>query len=150
MDFVLCQISFGWMPSSSRRGSSSSNEADPDADDVEIVPPKDPDDDAAEPISKDMKGMAEEEGGGREGWNGAVGTRRWLMFPTAGLTPPPAGNTTGGTVNSLLAIFVKSYEDSSECDFFFPTVFSSSYSFLNCGELKGIFDSSHGVFTIVY
>ena len=77
---------------------------------MDIVPPKDPDDDATEPISKDMKGMAEEDGG-RGGWNGAVGTRRWFMFPTVGLTPPE-GKTTGGTVNSLV-IFVKSY-----CDFF--------------------------------
>ena len=106
MDLVLCQIWSGWMPSSSRRGSSSSNEADPEAPEVDIVPPKDPDDDATEPISKDMKGMAEEEDGGSEGWNGAVGTRRWLMFPTVGLTPPPDGKTTGGTVNSLV-IFVK-------------------------------------------
>lgn len=92
------------MPNSSRRGSSSSNEADPVAAEVDIEPPKGPDDDAAEPISKDMKGMAEEDDGGREGWNGAVGTRRWLMFPTVGLTPPE-GKTTGGTVNSLV-IFV--------------------------------------------
>ena len=102
MDLVLCQIWPGWMPSSSRRGSSSSNEADPDTPEVEIVPPKDPDDDAAEPISKDMKGMAEEEDGGRKGWNGAVGTRRWLMFPTVGLTPALDGKITGGTVNSLV------------------------------------------------
>lgn len=107
MDFVLCQIWPGWMPSSSRRGSSSSNEADPDAPEVEIVPPKDPDDDGAEPMSKDMKGMAEEEeDGGREGWNGAVGTRRWLTFPAGGLTPPPERKTTGGTENSLV-IFVE-------------------------------------------
>ena len=54
-----------------------------------------------------MKGMAEEEEDGRrEGWNGAVGTRSWLMFPTVGLTPPPEGKITGGTANCLV-IFVK-------------------------------------------
>ena len=64
------------MSSSSRRGSSSSNEAEPDAADVEILPPKDPDNDVGEPILKDMMGRADkEEDGGREGWNGALRTR---------------------------------------------------------------------------
>lgn len=67
--------------------------------------------DAADPMSKDMKGMLE----GRGGWNGAVGTRRCWRFPGGlpPLTPPPgtAGdacppleeveNTTGGIGNSL-------------------------------------------------
>lgn len=54
---------------------------------------------AAEPMSKDMKGMAlgfEEE---REGWNGAVGRRRFWVVPVDGL--PPEGKITGGTLKSF-------------------------------------------------
>ncbi|KAL4340945.1 hypothetical protein GQ457_08G011950 [Hibiscus cannabinus] len=97
MDLVLYQIWSGWMPSSSRRGSSSSKEPEPDAADVDIEPPTGPDDDGTDPISKAIKGM--EDDGGREGWKGAVGTRRWLTFPAV---PPPDGKMTGGTENSLV------------------------------------------------
>ncbi|KAH7848217.1 hypothetical protein Vadar_007728 [Vaccinium darrowii] len=52
---------------------------------------------AAEQMSKDMKGLAlgfeEEE---REGWNGAVGRRRFWVVPVDGLLPE--GKITGGTL----------------------------------------------------
>lgn len=64
---------------------------------------------AADPMSKDMKGMEE----GRGGWNGAVGTWRWWSID-GGLRPvgpaaavdvagegPVDGKETGGMVNSL-------------------------------------------------
>ena len=53
---------------------------------------------AADPMSKDMKGIAEEEG--RGGWNGAAGKRRcW----TLGLdVDPPEGKTTGGIAKSFV------------------------------------------------
>jgi hypothetical protein len=55
---------------------------------------------AADPISNDMKGIPEFDG--REGWNGAVGTRRcWMFPPVATVGFPPDGKTTGGTANSL-------------------------------------------------
>lgn len=144
MDLVLCQIWSGWMPSSSRRGSSSSNEAEADTADVEIVPPKDPDDDGTDPISKAMKGMAEE-----EGWKGAVGTRRWLMLPTLGLTPPPDGKTTGGTVNCLLifveAIAVLLWGHQGKFFLFLPS--QGKYIVLKLGgEWKGVLDYSSGFF----
>lgn len=52
---------------------------------------------AAEPTSKDMNGMLGF--AGRGGWNGAVGRRRCATAAGPGL--PPAGKTTGGTLNSL-------------------------------------------------
>lgn len=55
---------------------------------------------AADPISNDMKGIPVFDG--REGWNGAVGTRRcWMFAPVATVGFPPDGKITGGTAKSL-------------------------------------------------
>ncbi|MED6122279.1 hypothetical protein PIB30_038375 [Stylosanthes scabra] len=94
-DRILLQICSGWIPSSSRSGSSSSKLTEPPTvpgpeyigpDEVEA---------AAEPMSKDMNGMPE------FGWKGGAAMRRCWMFwpPAAGF--PACGKATGGTLNSL-------------------------------------------------
>lgn len=102
------------MPSSSRRGSSSSKEDDPpppkDAEEFKVPvngPAGAAEEAAADPMSKDMKGIAEEDG--RGGWNGAAGKRRcW----TLGLdVDPPEGKTTGGIAKSFVIFFERSGMD---------------------------------------
>lgn len=53
---------------------------------------------AADPMSKDMKGIAEEEG--RGGWKGAAGKRRCWTLGLA--VDPPEGKTTGGIAKSFV------------------------------------------------
>jgi len=101
IDFVFFQIWSGWIPSSSRSGSSSSKLATPPI--GPVPPPIGPAVvAAAEPISKDMKGIPEFDG--RGGWNGAIGTRRCWMFPPVATGFPTDGKTTGGTANSFVMV----------------------------------------------
>ena len=103
IDLVFFQIWSGWIPSSSRSGSSSSKLVAPPI--GPVPPPIGPAVFVAEdPISKDIKGIPEFDG--REGWNGAVGTRRcWIFPPVATVGFPPDGKITGGTPNSLAMFF---------------------------------------------
>lgn len=105
MDMVLVQIWRVLMPSSSSKGGSSSNPKPPP---IPMGPgaancgAEKEEEAAAEPMSKDMKGMLLGFGFGEErgDWKGAVGRRRcWVVAAAAVEGFPPEGKITGGTLN---------------------------------------------------